>query len=177
MKSTCKLLGAAALAAAAAMAAMPAQAEGLYAGLALGTSSFPNSVNGVTSSSTGVSGKVFGGYQLSQNFAVEGSIANLGHTGNNGSGTVASHAEGVDAIGLLPISQNVSLLGSVGLAHINLHTSNGDAAGTALKFGLGGELSLASNIALRAQWERYHTDTFGTNPNVNQFTLGVRFAF
>ena len=167
----------AALAALAAGASLPARADGLYAGASLGAPSFPNGANGVDSSGQGLSGKVFAGYQLGPNLAVEGSIADLGHTGNNGSGTIASHAEAIDAVGLLPLSQNVSLLGSLGLAHVNLNTSNGDDAGTAVKLGLGAEVSLAPNVALRAEWERYGVDAFGSHPDVDQYTVGLRFSF
>lgn len=85
--------------AAACLAAASAQAEGIYVGGSLGTPHFGDNLNGVTGESSGVSGKVFGGYQLNSNFAIKGGYAKLG-TIDNASGTVNAHGLYLDAVGL-----------------------------------------------------------------------------
>ena len=153
-----------------------AQAEGIYVGGSVGAPHFSNSINGVDGGSSGVSGKLFGGYQVNPNFAVEAGVADLGRISND-SGRIRSHGEYVDAVGLLPLGSNFSLLGSAGLAHVNLNTSNGDASGMGLKLGLGGEYAINRNVSLRAEYEHYQAGAFGVHPTIGQYTFGVRVAF
>jgi len=86
-------------------------------------------------------------------------------------------AEYVDAVGTLPLTENFSLLGSVGMNHVNYDTSNGDGNGNGLKLGVGAQYALSNNVALRAQADRYHADAFGEKPDVDQFTVGVKVGF
>ena len=161
---------------AASLVTVTAHAEGLYVGGSIGTPHFGDGVNGVSGDGSGVSGKVFGGYQLTPNFAVEGGIATLGRI-NNANGTVNGHAVFADAVGLLPLGANFSLLGSVGLAHVSLNTSNGDDKGVGLKLGLGAEYALSRSISLRGEYENYRPAEFGGHPSIGQYTLGVRVGF
>jgi OOP family OmpA-OmpF porin len=166
----------AAIAAASSLLTVLAHADGIYVGGALGAPHFGDTVNGVEGGSSGVSGKVFGGYQLNPNFALEAGVAQLGRI-SNGSGSIKSHGEYLDAVGLLPLGGNFSLLGSAGLAHVNLNTSNGDSDGFGLKLGLGGEYALSQRVSLRGEYERYQPSAFGSHPVVGQFTFGVRVGF
>jgi OOP family OmpA-OmpF porin len=156
--------------------ALPAHADGIYVGGGLGVPHFGDTVNGVDGGSSGVSGKLFGGYQITPNFGVEAGFADLGRI-SNGSGTIRSHGEFVDAVGLLPLGGNFSLLGSVGVAHVNLDTSHGDASGAGLKLGLGGEYALSRNVSLRGEYEHYQPAAFGGHPAIGQYTFGVRVGF
>ena len=158
------------------MLGVSAHAEGLYVGAGVGTPHFGSSVDGISGNGSGVSGKLFGGYQLNQNFEVEGGVVDLGRI-NNASGTVNGHGLYLDAIGLLPVGAHWSLLGSVGLARVNLNTSNGDDSGIGLKLGLGAEYAISRNVAVRGEYENYRTAAFGGHPNVGQYTLGVRVGF
>jgi OOP family OmpA-OmpF porin len=153
-----------------------AHAEGLYVGGSLGVPQFTDQVHGVDSAGSSVSGKLFGGYRLNPNFAIEAGVADLGRV-RNGTGSIRSHGEYGDAVGLLPLGGNFSLLGSVGVAHVNLNTSNGDASGVGLKLGLGGEYALSHNVALRGEYEHYQPEAFGGHPPIGQFTFGVRVGF
>ncbi len=153
-----------------------AQAEGVYAGASLGAPHFQDSVNGVTGDGSGLSGKLFAGYQFSPYFALEAGVADLGHI-DNASGRVNSHAEYLDAVATAPLSDKWSLLGRMGLAHASLNTSNGDGRGNGLKLGLGAQYALTSNVALRSEVERYRADAFGAKPNVDQYTVGLKVAF
>jgi OOP family OmpA-OmpF porin len=158
------------------LGAVSAQAEGLYLGGSLGGSHYTGSVNGISGDNGGLAGKVFGGYQLNQNFAVEGGVATLGRLSGD-AGHVNGHSEYLDAVGLLPLNPSWSLLGSVGVAHVNLNSSNGDDSGAALKLGLGAEYAYSKNVALRGEYENYRVDSFGAHPNVGQYNFGVRVSF
>jgi OmpA-OmpF porin, OOP family len=161
---------------AASLGAACAHAEGLYVGAGLGFPDYRDSVNGIGGSGSGTSGKLLGGFQYSPNFALELGVAGLAHI-DNGSGSVNGHAVYLDAVGIAPLSDRWSLLGRIGLADVSLNTSAGDDSGTGLKVGLGAQYSLSREVALRAEWERYQPSVFGTSPNIDQYTFGVRVGF
>jgi len=150
--------------------------SGFYVGGSIGAGRYQDSVNGVSGNGDGASGKVYGGYQINPYVGVEGGYADLGHV-DNGTGRVDGRAEYFDVVGSLPLGANFALLGSVGLAHVNLDTSAGDGSGNGPKFGLGAQYSLSDHFALRAQAERYRADAFGEKPDVDQYTVGVRYTF
>ncbi len=158
------------------LGAVSARAEGVYLGGSLGAPQYQDNENGITGKGSGVSGKLFAGYQVSPNFALEVGVADLGHI-DNATGTVNGHGEYLDAVGLLPLNSQWALFGSAGMTHVNLDTSNGDGSGNGLKLGLGAEYSLTSKVALRGEWERYRPDVFNDTPNIDQYTVGLRAAF
>lgn len=160
------------------LGAVAAHAEGAYVGGAIGTQSYPSTVNGnpISSSST-TSGKLFGGYQLNPNFAVEGGLTELGNINTGTGGSVDTYGTYVDAVGILPLNPQWSLLGRVGVAHMQVNTPTGNDGGNGLKAGLGAEYALSKTVGLRAEWERYELKAFGGNPNVDQFTVGVKVGF
>lgn len=153
-----------------------AHAEGLYGGGSLGGQTYPDRINGNSTSGSAVSGKIFGGYQLNPNFAVEAGVAELGSV-NSGSGHVDSYGTFVDAVGTMPLNPQWSLLGRVGVAHMSVNTPTGDDGGNGLKVGLGAEYALSKNVALRGEWERYELVSFGGRPTADQFTVGVKVGF
>jgi OOP family OmpA-OmpF porin len=158
------------------LGAMAAPADDVYVGGSLGTTRYPNAVNGIAGHGSGLSGKLFGGYQLTPNFALEAGVADLGRI-HNGATQVDGRGIYLDAVGLYPVDGKWSLLGRVGAAHVKLDSSNGDSAGNGLKLGLGAQYALTSQLALRGEWERYRPGVFGGKPNIDQFTAGVRVGF
>lgn len=158
------------------LGALPAHAEGLYAGGSLGGTNYPNDVNGIDGGSSDISGKLFGGYQFTPNFALEAGATELGRFRAHGD-RVDGHALFLDAVGILPLDDKWSLLGRVGLAHADLDTSSGDGKGSGIKVGLGAQYALSHNVALRAEWERYHPSLFEQHPDIDQYTVGLRIGF
>ena len=157
-------------------AALPARAEGLYAGGNLGSPGYHDDVNGIPGNGTGVSGKVYGGYQVNPNVAVEAGGMDLGHV-DEATGKVKGQGLFVDLVGSLPIAQDWSLLGRVGAARANLETSNGDDHGAGLDYGAGVQYKLNSNVSLRGEWENYRVSVFDGHPNIHQYTVGVKLGF
>jgi OOP family OmpA-OmpF porin len=165
-----------ALLVAAGLTGVAAHAEGFYGGAGLGGQTYPNQVNGNSTSGSAVSGKLFGGYQLNPNFAVEAGVTELGAVNSPG-GQVDSYGTFVDAVGILPLSNQWSLLGRAGVAHMAINTPTGDDGGNGLKVGLGAEYAISKSVAIRGEWERYQLTGFGNNPNADQFTIGVKVGF
>ena len=153
-----------------------AHADGPYLGGSLGTPHYPDSVNGISGSGSGVSGKLYGGYQINPNFALEAGGADLGHI-DDANGKVKGGSEFFDAVGIAPLTDKWSLLGRVGVAHVKLDTPFGDDGGNGPKLGLGVQYSLSGNVALRGELERYHPNVFGDKINLEHYTFGVRVGF
>lgn len=158
------------------MAGAGAHAEGLYGGGAIGGQTYPSTINGNSTSGSALSGKLYGGYQINPNFAVEGGITELGALNSPG-GQVDSYGTFVDAVGILPLNDQWSLLGRAGVAHMAINTPTGDDGGNGLKVGLGAEYALSKTMAIRGEWERYQLTGFGSNPSADQFTVGVKLGF
>jgi OOP family OmpA-OmpF porin len=164
-------------AAALAASAGAAHAEGLYVGGALGTPHYQDSINGVSGSGSGLGGKIYGGYGLSPNFAIEGGLFDLGHI-DDGTGRVDLRGAYVDALGRYELAPKWSVLGSVGLADGRFSTPAGNDWSPALKLGAGLQYELSKQVALRAEYEQYRfTNAFDAKPKVGEFTVGVNVGF
>jgi OOP family OmpA-OmpF porin len=123
--------------------------------------------------------RLFGGYQLHRNIAVE-----LGYT-NIGDVTIASQpakaeAWEVAALGIIPLSELFSI-------YTKLGAYRGEAKGDGRKekhndllFGVGGQFDLAPNVGLRLEWQRY-TDFggggFGGASDLDVVSLNALWRF
>lgn len=164
------------------MAAMAgAHAEGLYVGGALGAPQYSNTINGYGSGDgggRGVATKLYGGYQLTPNFAIEGNAFHLGRSTTTGDGSARIYGVGVDGVASLPVAQGWSLLGSVGVAEARLTTPTARDTSPALKAGVGVQYDLNSAMALRVGYDRYHfTNAFDGKPNVGATFVGLKLNY
>ena len=138
--------------------------------------------------------KLFGGNQLTPNFAVEAYYANLGSysaSANDNQGTalkadVDVTAFGVSAVGLLPVSDKAKLFAKAGVFQWNsevkvtiVDTFVGFAGSTTVSddgidfmVGIGGQYDLTEKVILRAEYERYATDTA-----IGLLSVGVMYKF
>lgn len=159
-------------------AAGAANAEGFYAGGSIGGSDWNSRVNGVQGGRDGVSGKLFGGYELSPYFSLEGGAMSLGHTRDDGVGKASGDGVFFDAVGRYEFAPKWSVLGRGGVARARFSTPGGDATSNGLKLGAGLQYDLTSKVALRGEYEYYHFDNaFDSKANVGQFTAGVKVSF
>jgi OOP family OmpA-OmpF porin len=141
--------------------------------------------------------KLFGGYQLSRYFALEGGYFNLGKFDFEATlpaGTLAGDIElqgvNLDAVGLLPFTDKFSAFARVGVIRVEASddfSGTGTAAAidhgntdqnTGYKFGAGLQYALSDSVAVRAEAERYRADdTRGDNGDVDLFTVGILYRF
>jgi OOP family OmpA-OmpF porin len=154
-----------------------ANAAGYYAGGSIGGSDWKDSVDGVRGSSSGVTGKVFGGYEFSPNFSLEAGGMDLGHM-RDGTGKASSAGGFFDAVGRYELNPRWSVLGRAGLVRARFSTPDGDSTSNGLKLGAGVQYELTPQIALRGEYEHYHfTNVFDSKVSTGQFTAGFKFSF
>lgn len=167
-----------ALAAAVLMACLgAAHAEGVYVGGSLGTPDYKSSVNGISGHGSGVGGKLYGGYELTPNFAVEAGLFDPGHI-DEAAGKVKLRGAYIDGVGRYELAPQWSVLGSVGVAQGRFNTSLGDDSSPALKLGVGLQYELTPRVALRAEYEHYRfSNAFDAKPDLGEASLGVKVGF
>jgi len=154
-----------------------ARADGLYVGGSLGKPNYSSSINGISGDGSGTGIKLYGGYQITPNFAVEGGFFDLGHI-DDANGRVKTKGVYADAVGSYVFAPQWSVLGSAGLADGRFKTAAGDDSSPALKLGAGVEYALTPAAALRVQYDRYHfVNAFGAKPNIGELSAGVKIGF
>ena len=144
---------------------------GWYGGLGLGQSTFVDSCTGVAGpgiscTEKDTAWKIFGGYQFNRNFAGEFGYADLGKTtvSLSGFGSASIGAKGFEltGVGSVPVNEQLSVYGRLGFFLWNVDLKDGtgvngsaSASGISLTFGFGASFNVATNAALRLEWQRY----------------------
>jgi OmpA-OmpF porin, OOP family len=130
--------------------------------------------------------KLFGGYRMNRNFAIEGGFAFLGTVTASVPGLVEEFettAFDVTAMGILPIGAQFSVHGKIGLY---MASTEGKATGFAseternggLTFGAGAGLDFSRNFGVRVEWQRYQDvgGDFGES-DIDLTSIGVLWRF
>jgi len=164
-----------------------AEGAGAYAGLNLGVGK-PNinTPNGEDKQSSAVGGIVLG-YKFNPYLAVEGQYSGIGKVTDNVSGSAKGDAASLAVLGILPLNENFSLYGKLGVAATKTTVSSSlspmsDATRTGVTYGLGAEYNLNQNVGLRVGWDHYNAavDDVGNhekNVNANVATIGAVYHF
>jgi OOP family OmpA-OmpF porin len=162
-----------------------------YVGIGVATADHENSSVGaltnVDSDGYKASGKIFGGYEFDQNWGVEAGYTdfrnsnfNYSVNGTNGSGTTKGSSYYVAGKYNMPVNDQFSVYGKLGLEHserklqsadLNLKDTDTGAYGA-----VGLQYNLNQQVALTAEYERYgKTKTVGAKADV--WTVGARYSF
>lgn len=162
-----------------------------YVGVGVATADHENSsVGGLTnvdSDGYKASGKIFGGYEFDQNWGVEAGYTdfrnsnfNYSVNGTNGSGTTKGSSYYVAGKYNMPVNDQFSVYGKLGLEHserklqsadLNLKDTDTGAYGA-----VGLQYNLNQQVALTAEYERYgKSKTVGAKADV--WTVGARYSF
>ena len=152
----------------------PTFAQGFYIGA--GVSQAFIDENGFDEDDTG--GKIFGGYNFNDYFAIEGAYFDLGDIsdGNN-----SAEIDGVSlaVVGKVPVSNSFSVFGKVGGHEWDADTTGGisgqaSSSGDSDAFyGIGAEYRINQSISLRGEIERYEVEDI----DVDVATVGISFHF
>jgi len=142
--------------------------------------------------------KLFGGYQLSKNFSLEGGYFDLGKFGFTvstlppGTLTGNSHLRGLnlDALGVLPVSRRFSAFGRVGLNYaeardtfsgngsVNVLNPNPSKRGMNPKVGLGLHYAFTEAFGIRFEAERYRINgATGNQGDTDLVSAGLVYRF
>ena len=163
-------------------------------------------VNSRTEDNSSNGYKLFGGYQLNRNFAIEGGYFDLGqfNYGLNTSpagtlntfplGTFASDTRvrglNLDLVGMLPLSDQFSVFGRIGAAYaqsrgsfartgtLPLNNVATNRNDTNVKVGLGLQYAITEALAVRAEIERYRiSDPVRNRGNIDMASVGLVYRF
>ena len=155
-----------------------ARAEGLYIGGSAGGSHYKgDNVGAVQTDRSSTGTKLFGGYQLTPNFAFEGGYTDLGKF-KSSAGQLKASGVYLDAVGILPLSGPWSATGRVGVFSGKAENSLvGSDRGTSAKLGAGLQYAIDKNLSVQGDWERYRLDAGGTKANTDLYSVGVKYSF
>lgn len=165
------------IAIAAVVAAGSSFAQNAYVGGNVGKSDWKaDSINGVPGDNKGTSYKLYGGYAFNPHLALEAGYADLGKL-SGPIGSTKGRGPFVDAVGKLPIANDFSAIGRVGVFNGKLSGPNGSDSGTNAKFGAGLQYDLSKTSAIRGEWERYRFNAFNSKTNADQLSIGYVHGF
>ncbi|MDP3761878.1 MAG: outer membrane beta-barrel protein [Ramlibacter sp.] len=144
--------------------------------------------------------KVFGGYQLNRNFAIEGGYFDLGSFGytaqtaplGSQSGDVRYKGMNLDLVGILPFTDKLSAIGRVGVtstkasgsysatgaAGVPFGNANPSERTTNPKVGVGLMYDFTPSLGVRVEAERYRVkDAFRNKNHVDMMSVGLVYRF
>jgi OOP family OmpA-OmpF porin len=124
--------------------------------------------------------KIFGGFGVNPNFAVELGWVDVGEataTGPGGTATLEADGFQFAAVGIFPIGQRFDVFGKIGMYMWDASVSGPGGSvsddGTDLMFGIGGTWKIGQRLGLRAEWERFDVDDI----DIDLVSVGVTFSF
>jgi OOP family OmpA-OmpF porin len=154
--------------------------------------------NSISDDSKDTAWKLFGGRKFNKNFALEASYFNLGEFGFTAqttppgslTGRIKLQGVGVDAVGILPLSNQFSAFAKLGLQYakaedtfsgtgaVTVTNSNPSKTGGGYKAGLGAQYDFTPSLGLRGEWENYRVnDAVGNHGNINTLMVGLVYMF
>ena len=167
------LISVAALSVPSISAAQTAPDRGWYVGGALGRSDVDEM------DATDTSFKVLGGYQINRNFAVELGYIDFGKATGGGTNFKGNALELV-GVGMLPLANQFSLYGKLGMARTEAEGSNAlgseKESSTEVTYGFGVQYDLNKNIGIRGEWQNY-LDVGDGRSDVTVLSIGVVYRF
>ncbi len=142
--------------------------------------------------------KIYGGYRINRNFAIEGGYFNLGEFGyaltTVPTGTLTGNIElqgvNLDVVGILPFTEKFSAFARVGANYaeardhfvgtgsVNVLDPNPSQRDTNYKFGVGLQYDFTESLAMRVEAERYRIDdAVGNKGDVDLASIGLVYRF
>jgi OOP family OmpA-OmpF porin len=142
--------------------------------------------------------KLYGGYQINHNFALEGGYFDLGKFGFTAntapagtfSGNTRMRGLNLDLVGILPITDKFSAFARAGVIYaeakdsfsgtgaVNVLNPNPSKRAANYKVGLGVQYDLTQALAMRGEVERYRiNDAVGNRGDINLVSVGLAYRF
>jgi OOP family OmpA-OmpF porin len=156
-----------------------------YGGISVGQSKLDNAcVGGLSCDDKDTSYRLFAGTKFNNWLGLELGATQFGKWDRAGGQTKAWAADVVATAGV-EVARNSSIFAKVGAAYTQTEVG-GTVAGLqtgketdwAPRYGVGAQIGLSQNWALRADWDRYQNVTFrGGEQDVDVWMLGVQYSF
>ena len=142
--------------------------------------------------------KIFGGYQLNNNFALEGGYFDLGKFGYTATTVPAGTLNGsmkvrglnLDLVGTLPLSERFSVFGRAGINYaqtkdnfsstgaVTVTNPNPSERGANYKIGAGLQYAITDALSIRGELERYRVkDGIGNRGHIDMASVGLIYRF
>ena len=142
--------------------------------------------------------KLFGGYKVNKNFALEGGYFDLGRFGFTATtvpagtltGNIRLRGLNLDAVGILPITERFSAFGRVGANYaeardsfsgtglVNVVNPSPSKRETNFKFGAGLQYDFTQSLGMRVEAERYRiNDAVRNKGDIDLVSVGVVYRF
>lgn len=133
------------------------QAAEIFLGAGIGQSNIDDSAHAVSIDETEPAWKFYGGMMITDNFGFEAGWTDLGDAN---SGTVDTETEAFYAAGVaaLPINEEFSVYGKVGLAFWDQDINTTSYDGSDLMYGIGAKYKFMDQFHARLEWEQYNAD-------------------
>ncbi len=146
------------------------QAE-IFIGAGIGQSDIDDSAHGVSLDETDNAWKFYGGMMVTENFGFEAGWTDLGDAS---SGAVDTETEAFYAAGVaaLPIIENFSIYGKVGIAFWDQDIDTTSYDGEDMMYGVGAKYVFADQFHARLEWEQFNADL---DASVISVGLGLQF--
>lgn len=161
--------------------------SGGYAGIGLGVSytTIQNTTTGVSSTYSSSAANLLGGYQFNSNFAVEAEYVDLGKFVGS-TVDIAASGYGVSGVGVIPLPNNFSLFGKMGVHTINTKATAhagwvllvpASESKSGVSFGLGGQYEITPNATLRLSLNSYEYSALAGNVTGRVAMFGAAGVF
>ncbi len=183
-----KILTACALAAAA-LTAAPVFAQG-YVGVGVGSSKISGFDNGTITGGNTSKGmaKIYGGFQFTPNWGVEGQYSGLGKrdVANAGVavGSFTTSQFSIAGTGTLPLSSGFSLLGKLGVSANRVNAPAGafnSSNNTSALIGIGAAYSITPALSVRVEYEDFGklgtVAANGSTVRANAYSISLKYGF
>lgn len=153
--------------------------NGFYAGASIGQATIDACDGVINCDDEDTSWKIFGGWELNRNIALEAAWVDLGEiSGSIGGSAVSAEADGwtLAGKGMLPLNEQFGVFGKLGM--IMWDVEGGGAAsgleddGTDLMYGLGAQYMFTDQFGIVGEWEWYDIDN-----DVDVFSIGALIKF
>lgn len=148
-----------------------------YAGVNVGRSSYDFDCSGFSCDRNADTAKLYVGGRFNENFGAEVGYVNLGQADLAG-GHVEAEGLNVSLLAGVPLGTSSSIFGKVGTTAGRTKAGDRTEDGWGLSYGIGGQIGLAPQWALRLDADRYRFKFPGdNNRDVDSFTVGVQYTF
>ena len=159
-----------------------AYAQGGYFGASVGQATYEENTFLGNFDESDTAFKLFLGYRLNENIAVEGVYVDYGEPSGNLSGVPASvefDGFGANLVGTIPLGTGFELFGKLGFlawdGKVNLGSLSNEQDDTDLTYGVGVAYFFNEQIGIQGEWEFIDFDQ--SNMDGDMVSVGVQFRF